>query len=111
MSHNTFGHLFRVSTWGESHGEAIGCVVDGCPPRIPLSETDIQPWLTGVAPASPASRRNGRSRTRSGSFGGIPQGRHDGHTDRAANSERGPAFEGLRGHCASIPPRSRRRHL
>ena len=45
MSHNSFGHLFRVTTWGESHGPAIGCVVDGCPPRIPLSEADIQPWL------------------------------------------------------------------
>ncbi len=42
MSHNTFGHLFRVTTWGESHGAAIGCVVDGCPPRIALSEVDIQ---------------------------------------------------------------------
>jgi chorismate synthase len=45
VSHNTFGHLFRVTTWGESHGPAIGCVVDGCPPRIPLTEADIQPWL------------------------------------------------------------------
>ncbi|TFW12712.1 chorismate synthase [Brevundimonas intermedia] len=45
MSHNTFGHLFRVTTWGESHGPAIGCVVDGCPPMIPLTEADIQPWL------------------------------------------------------------------
>jgi len=45
MSHNTFGHLFRVTTWGESHGPAIGCVIDGVPPRVPLSETDIQPWL------------------------------------------------------------------
>ncbi len=45
MSHNTFGHLFRVTTWGESHGPAIGCVVDGTPPGIPLSEADIQPWL------------------------------------------------------------------
>ena len=45
MSHNTFGHLFRVTTWGESHGPAIGCVVDGCPPRLPLTEADIQPWL------------------------------------------------------------------
>ncbi|MBB4303912.1 chorismate synthase [Rhodobium orientis] len=42
MSHNSFGHLFRVTTWGESHGPAIGCVVDGCPPLIPLSEADIQ---------------------------------------------------------------------
>ncbi len=45
MSHNTFGHLFRVTTWGESHGAAIGGVVDGCPPLLPLSEADIQPWL------------------------------------------------------------------
>ncbi|HEY3695905.1 chorismate synthase [Phenylobacterium sp.] len=45
MSHNTFGHLFRVTTWGESHGPALGCVVDGCPPGIPLAEADIQQWL------------------------------------------------------------------
>ena len=45
MSHNTYGHLFRVTTWGESHGPAIGCVIDGCPPRLPLTEADIQPFL------------------------------------------------------------------
>lgn len=54
MSHNTFGHLFRVTTWGESHGPAIGCVVDGCPPGIPLTEDDIQPYLD--------KRRPGQSR-------------------------------------------------
>ena len=42
MSHNTFGHLFRVTTFGESHGVAIGCVVDGCPPLIPLTSDEIQ---------------------------------------------------------------------
>jgi chorismate synthase len=42
MSHNSFGHLFRVTTFGESHGAAIGCVVDGCPPRLALTATDIQ---------------------------------------------------------------------
>lgn len=45
MSHNTFGHLFRVTTWGESHGKALGCVIDGCPPNIPLTEGDIQSFL------------------------------------------------------------------
>ncbi len=45
MSLNTYGHLFRVTTWGESHGPAIGCTVDGCPPGIALAESDIQPWL------------------------------------------------------------------
>ena len=54
MSHNTFGHLFRVTTFGESHGPAIGCVIDGCPPRIPLTEADIQPYLD--------RRRPGQSR-------------------------------------------------
>ena len=45
MSHNSFGHLFRVTTFGESHGPAIGCVVDGCPSLIPLTEADIQAEL------------------------------------------------------------------
>ena len=54
MSFNSFGHLFRFTTWGESHGPAIGCVVDGVPPRIPLAEADIQPWLD--------RRRPGQSR-------------------------------------------------
>lgn len=45
MSHNSFGHLFRVTTFGESHGPALGCVVDGCPPGLELTEDDIQPFL------------------------------------------------------------------
>jgi chorismate synthase len=45
MSFNTFGKNFRFTTWGESHGEAIGCVIDGCPPLIPLKEKDIQKYL------------------------------------------------------------------
>ena len=54
MSHNTFGHLFRVTTWGESHGAALGCVVDGCPPGLNLTVADIQHWLD--------RRRPGQSR-------------------------------------------------
>ena len=45
MSDNSYGKLFRVTTWGESHGPSIGCVVDGVPPRLELSEADIQPFL------------------------------------------------------------------
>jgi chorismate synthase len=52
MSHNTFGHLFRVTTWGESHGPALGCVVDGCPPGLPLSAADIQFWLNKRKPGT-----------------------------------------------------------
>ncbi|MFN3481924.1 chorismate synthase [Rhabdaerophilum calidifontis] len=54
MSHNSFGHLFRFTTFGESHGPAIGCVVDGCPPLIPLTEAEIQADLD--------RRRPGQSR-------------------------------------------------
>jgi chorismate synthase len=54
LSFNTFGRLFRVTSWGESHGPAIGCVIDGCPPGIALAEGDIQPWLD--------RRRPGQSR-------------------------------------------------
>ncbi|MBN8955788.1 MAG: chorismate synthase [Rhizobiales bacterium] len=54
MSFNTFGHLFRFTTFGESHGPALGCVVDGCPPRIPLEATEIQAHLD--------KRRPGQSR-------------------------------------------------
>ncbi|MBX9747019.1 MAG: chorismate synthase [Hyphomonadaceae bacterium] len=52
MSHNTFGHLFRVTTWGESHGAALGCVVDGCPPGLPLTAADIQYWLNRRKPGT-----------------------------------------------------------
>ena len=52
MSHNSFGHLFRFTTWGESHGPALGCVVDGCPPGLPLTESDIQPYLDKRRPGT-----------------------------------------------------------
>src|SRR5438128_11860970 len=51
---NTFGHLFRITTWGESHGGAVGVIVDGCPPRLALTEADIQAELD--------RRRPGQSR-------------------------------------------------
>ena len=54
MSFNSFGRVFRFTTWGESHGPALGAVVDGCPPGLALSEADIQPWLD--------KRRPGQSR-------------------------------------------------
>jgi len=52
MSFNTFGRVFRFTTWGESHGPALGAVVDGCPPGIALSEADIQPWLDRRRPGT-----------------------------------------------------------
>ena len=66
MSHNTFGHLFRVTTFGESHGPALGGVVDGCPPGLTLSEADIQPFLDkrrpGQSKYTTAAPRSGSSK-------------------------------------------------
>jgi chorismate synthase len=78
MSHNTFGHLFRVTTWGESHGPAIGCVVDGCPPRLALSEADLQPWLDrrrpGQSKFTTQRQEPDQVRILSGVFEGVTTG-------------------------------------
>ncbi len=78
MSHNSFGHLFRVTTWGESHGPVIGCVVDGCPPRLALSEADIQPFLDRRRPGQSrfTTQRQEADRVRilSGVFEGMTTG-------------------------------------
>jgi chorismate synthase len=76
MSHNTFGHMFRVTTWGESHGPAIGCVIDGTPPLITLSENDIQPWLDRRRPGQSrfVTQRQEADKVR------ILSGVFDGHT-------------------------------
>ena len=64
MSFNTFGKLFRFTTWGESHGPAIGCVVDGCPPNIPLSDKDIQIDMNGEGLDNQNLLPKGKSRIR-----------------------------------------------
>src|ERR1700710_360818 len=78
MSHNSFGHLFRVTTWGESHGPAIGGVVDGCPPRLPLTEADIQPWLDkrrpGQSKFTTQRQEPDQVRILSGTFDGVTTG-------------------------------------
>ncbi|MBM3480225.1 MAG: chorismate synthase [Alphaproteobacteria bacterium] len=78
MSHNSFGHLFRVTTWGESHGPAIGCVVDGVPPRIALAEDDIQRDLDRRRPGqsrfTTQRREPDRVRILSGVFEGLTTG-------------------------------------
>src|SRR6201747_2453247 len=78
MSFNSFGHLFRITTWGESHGPAIGCVVDGCPPGIALTEADIQPYLDRRRPgqSSFTTQRQEPDQVRilSGVFQGLTTG-------------------------------------
>jgi chorismate synthase len=78
MSLNTFGHLFRVTTWGESHGPAIGCTVDGCPPGVALSEADLQPWLDqrkpGTSKFTTQRKEADEVRILSGVFEGVTTG-------------------------------------
>ena len=64
MSFNTFGKIFRFTTWGESHGPAIGCVIDGCPPNIPLAEKDIQADMDRRRPGSLNLLLKGKSQTK-----------------------------------------------
>src|ERR1017187_9164805 len=75
---SSFGQLFRLSTWGESHGGGVGVVVDGCPPRLKLSEADIQPELDRRRPGQSriVSRRiePDTAQILSGTFGGNPRG-------------------------------------
>ena len=78
MSINSFGHLFKVTTWGESHGNAIGATVDGCPPGVKLSETDIQPWLDrrrpGLNKYTTQRKELDKVRILSGTFEGVTTG-------------------------------------
>jgi len=75
---NTFGHLYRVTTWGESHGGGVGAVVDGCPPQIPLAEKDLQPDLDRRRPGQSMivtpRKEEDRCEILSGVFGGKTLG-------------------------------------
>ncbi|HWK36987.1 chorismate synthase, partial [Sphingomonas sp.] len=78
MSYNHFGHLFRFTTWGESHGPAIGAVVDGCPPGIALSEADIQPWLDKRRPGTSRFTTQRREPDAVRILSGVHEGRTTG---------------------------------
>lgn len=78
MAGNSFGTAFRFTTWGESHGPAIGCVVDGCPPRIPLSEADIQPFLDRRRPGQSRHTTQRREPDRIRILSGVFEGQTTG---------------------------------
>ncbi|RZL55429.1 MAG: chorismate synthase, partial [Sphingomonas sp.] len=78
MSINSFGHLFRFTTWGESHGPAIGAVVDGCPPGIALGEADIQPWLDKRRPGTSRFTTQRREPDQVRILSGVFEGRTTG---------------------------------
>ena len=108
---NSFGHLFRVTTWGESHGPALGCVVDGCPPGIAAGR-GRHPALARRPPPRPAplhhpapGARPGRDPVR------HLRGPHHRHADLAPDPQHRPAVEGLCRDRGEVPPRPRRHHL
>ncbi|MFL0587102.1 chorismate synthase [uncultured Sphingomonas sp.] len=78
MSFNTFGRMFRFTTWGESHGPALGAVVDGCPPGIGLSEADIQPWLDKRRPGTSRFTTQRREPDQVRILSGVFEGRTTG---------------------------------
>jgi len=78
MSFNSFGRVFRFTTWGESHGPALGCVVDGCPPGLPLIEADIQPWLDKRRPGQSKFTTQRQEPDRVRILSGVYEGRTTG---------------------------------
>ncbi|MBK0400397.1 chorismate synthase [Limibaculum sp. M0105] len=79
MSFNTYGHIFRVTTWGESHGPALGATVDGCPPGIPVSAGDIQHWLDRRKPGTSRYTTQRREPDEVEILSGVFEGASTGH--------------------------------
>lgn len=102
MSINSFGHLFRLTTWGESHGPAIGCVVDGCPPRLALNEAWVQHFLDLRRPGTTknVSPRREPDRVR------ILSGIHEGRTTGTPIAMMIDNVDARPGDYADLPPRS-----
>ncbi len=78
MSFNTFGKIFRFTTWGESHGPAIGCVIDGCPPRISLGEKDIQVEMDRRRPGKSKFTSQRKESDKARILSGVFQGKTTG---------------------------------
>ncbi len=78
MSGNSFGTLFKVTTFGESHGNALGCIVDGCPPRMTLQESDIQTYLDKRKPGQSKYTSQRRERDQVKILSGVFEGKTTG---------------------------------
>lgn len=79
MSLNTFGHIFRVTTWGESHGPALGATVDGCPPGVPIDASDLQYWLDRRKPGQNKYTTQRREPDEVEILSGVFEGQSTGH--------------------------------
>ena len=78
MSFNTFGKIFRFTTWGESHGPAIGCVIDGCPPNIPMSENEIQKDMNRRKPGQSKFTTQRKEEDKANILSGVFEGKTTG---------------------------------
>jgi chorismate synthase len=93
---NSFGTLFRISSWGESHGGGIGVVIDGCPPRLPLSVDDIQPDLQRRRPGQSKITTPRDEADQVEILSGVYDGLTFGHSYCHAGSQSGRPTAGLR---------------
>ncbi len=101
MSINRFGHLFTMTTWGESHGPAIGCVVDGCPPGLELTEPWVQDWLDKRRPGSSAKVSARQEPDRVSILSGV----HEGQTTGSPISLMIDNVDARPADYADLPPR------
>jgi chorismate synthase len=107
MAGSSFGTLFRFTTWGESHGPALGVVVDGVPSRLPLAEEDIQHFLDRRRPGQSRFTTQRQEPDRSRSSPACSRGDHR-HAGLAPDPQHGPALPRLRRHQGRLPARPRR---
>ena len=91
MSLNSFGHVFRVTTWGESHGPALGAVVDGCPPGVALDEGWIQPFMDRRRPGTSKNTTQRQEADQVRILSGVFEGRTTGTPRIASTMPASPA--------------------
>jgi len=108
---NTFGQLFRVTTFGESHGGGVGVVIDGCPPNIELSEAEIQRELDRRRPGQSKITTRRKEEDQCEILSGVFEGKTLGTPDRGSGAQQRRAARGLLGNRREIPALTRRLHL
>ena len=95
MSMNSFGHLFRVTTWGESHGPALGATVDGCPPNVSIEADMLQHWLDKRRPGQNKNTTQRNEPDAVKILSGVFEGKIHRHADPADDRKYRPAVAGL----------------
>lgn len=111
MAGSIYGTLFRVSTWGESHGKGIGVVIDGCPAGLPLDEEDIQRYLDRRKPGQSRFTTARQEGDQVEILSGVFEGKTTRNADCPGGAEYRPEIPRLQQYHGCIPPRSCRFHL